>query len=186
MPRRVHIAVIGDAGGNATPERLAAARDLGRLVADEGWRVVCGGLGGVMEAACQGAHESSRYGDGTTIGILPGYDPARANSWVDIPIATGLDFLRNAVVANADGVVAIGGGAGTLSEIAFAWMLQRPIVALRLGGTSGTLAGTPLDARTRVHDGEPDVIFGAADAPDAVRLLKHHLRRYAQRHGRLE
>ena len=90
---------------------------MGRGLALRGAILVCGGLGGVMEAACKGAKEAG----GTTVGILPGTDRSDANTWVDLAIPTGLGQARNAIVVrSADAVVAIGGGYGTLSEIALA------------------------------------------------------------------
>jgi uncharacterized protein (TIGR00725 family) len=89
--------------------------------------LVCGGLGGVMEAACTGA----KGGGGTTIGILPGTDRAAANPFVDFAIPTGLGEARNALVVRAaDALIAIGGGYGTLSEIAFALKAGKPVVGL--------------------------------------------------------
>jgi uncharacterized protein (TIGR00725 family) len=88
---------------------------------------VCGGLGGVMEAACRGA----RSGGGLTLGLLPGGDREEANGWVLVPVPTGLGEARNALVVQAaDALVAVGGGWGTLSEIALALKLGRPVVGL--------------------------------------------------------
>lgn len=130
--RRPLVAVIGDArvepGG--TKDRLA--EEVGRLLVDAGFRVLTGGLGGVMEAACRGARSSSRYQSGDTVAVLPGHDPADANPFVDIVIPSGLDHVRNSIVVHADAVIAIGGGAGTMSEICLAWIYKRLIVALRV------------------------------------------------------
>ena len=87
-----------------------------------------GGLGDLPKAIAKGARKSPNYTDGILIAILPGFDPSAADNCVDIVIATGLDEARNLIVANSDAVVAIGGGAGTLSEIAYAWSLKRPRV----------------------------------------------------------
>lgn len=115
MRRPVRIAVIG--AGSANRDLRAAAQAVGRLVAERGGVVICGGLGGVMEAACQGAVEAG----GLTVGILPGGHERDANPWVVIPVPTGLGYARNVLVANtADSVIAVGGKLGTLSEIAFA------------------------------------------------------------------
>jgi uncharacterized protein (TIGR00725 family) len=103
------------------------AESVGRELASRGAVLVCGGLGGVMEAACTGAKE----GGGTTIGILPGTDRAAANAFVDFAIPTGLGEARNALVVRAaDALIAIGGGYGTLSEIAFALKAGKPVVGL--------------------------------------------------------
>jgi len=104
------------------------AEEVGRGIAERGDIVVCGGLGGVMEAACRRA----KQGGGITVGILPGADRKAANQYVDIPIATGFGSARNLVIVQScDGLVAIEGGYGTLSEIAFASKLQVPMVGIR-------------------------------------------------------
>ena len=115
------------------------------MLARQGFEIVCGGLGGVMAAACRGAREAG----GRTIGILPGDDPAEANPFVDVPIVTGLGIARNVlVVRNGDAVVAVAGEAGTLSEIGMALKLGRPVVALgRYAGLDGVHpAGSPEEA----------------------------------------
>ena len=129
MPRRIgerpHVAVVG--GGGAPLDELSAAEELGRRLAAAGAVVVCGGLGGVMEAACRGAKE----GGGTTVGILPGTDRRDANPYVDVAIPTGMGEARNAlVVRTSDSMVAVGGEFGTLSEIALALKAGRPVIAL--------------------------------------------------------
>ena len=125
MPRVPYVAVVGP--GDASPEELQAAEDVGGALAELGAVVVTGGLGGVMEAACRGA----RSRRGRTLGILPGEDRDAANGWVEIAIATGLGELRNALVVRAaDALVAVGGGHGTLSEVALALKLGRPVVGL--------------------------------------------------------
>ena len=106
---------------------LAAAEQVGRLLAEAGAIVVCGGLGGVMEAACRGAATAG----GLTIGLLPGGDRADANGFVTIALATGLGEMRNALLVRcADAVIAIGGSAGTLSEIALAVRTGKAVIWL--------------------------------------------------------
>ena len=168
--RRRLIAVVGNARLADDDPRYQLARDVGRLLVDGGARVLTGGLGGVMEAASRGATESPRYQSGDTVGVLPGLDPALANEWVDVVIPTGLDHLRNGIVANADAIIAIGGGAGTLSEIAFAWMRRRPVIALATEGWSGKLGDVALDHRRKAGDSAGESIFNAATAVDAVAL----------------
>tara|TARA_R110002012_G_scaffold137042_3_gene291518 strand:+ start:53258 stop:53824 length:567 start_codon:yes stop_codon:yes gene_type:complete len=180
MSRRSTIAIIGDAGVKPHSSAYNAARDLGTLAIDHGFRIVTGGLGGVMEAACLGAHESSVYREGDTIGILPQDDPNQANPWVDISIATGINHARNALVANADAVVAVGGGAGTLSEIAFAWTSRRLVVALDVPGWGSRLAGTLLDQRVRYCDIPDDQIFPAASPAAAIALIVERLPMYCR------
>ncbi|AXS84119.1 TIGR00725 family protein [Marinobacter sp. Arc7-DN-1] len=178
MNRRPVIAVIGSAGVAPGSECYEAARLAGKLAVDHGYRIVTGGLGGVMEAASMGAHESNQYREGDTVGILPHDDPREANPWVDVVIATGMNHARNALVANADAVIAIGGGAGTLSEIAFAWTLRRLIVALETPGWAERLAGAPLDQRPRYPDIPDDQIFSAPTPGDAVTLINERLPQY--------
>lgn len=125
MSRTPYVAVIGPA--EASPDELHTAEEVGAGLATAGAVVVTGGLGGVMEAACRGARSKR----GRTLGILPGEDRDAANGWVEIAVATGLGELRNGLVVRAaDAVIAVGGGHGTLSEIALALKLGRPVVGV--------------------------------------------------------
>lgn len=131
-PRPLRIAVVG--GSRATEEEAAAARRLGAEVATAGAVVVCGGRGGVMEAVARGAAEAG----GWTVGILPGADEAEANPWIRLPLPTGMGEARNAlVVRSAQAVVAVGGGWGTLSEIALAGAVGCPVALLGPGPVQG-------------------------------------------------
>lgn len=119
------IAVIG--GGQPTSRETKLAEKVGRELARHGAILVCGGLGGVMEAACKGASAEG----GITIGILPGENRQSANPYVQIPIATGLGYARNAAVAkSAQAVIAIGGSYGTLTEIGYALQTGIPVIGL--------------------------------------------------------
>jgi len=141
--RPPHVAVVG--AGTASHDDLALAEDLGRELAHRGAVVVCGGLGGVMEAVCRGAQEAG----GRTVGILPGDDRNQANPYVDVAVATGLGEARNVVVVRtADVVVAVGGEFGTLSEIAFALRLGTPVVGI--GTWELSKHGQAVDAIVRV------------------------------------
>ncbi|SEQ80140.1 TIGR00725 family protein [Natrinema salaciae] len=121
----MRVSVIG--GGTITDEQAARAEAVGRELAARSHTVVCGGRGGTMEAVCRGAKREG----GTTIGILPGDRADAANDYVDVPVATGLGHARNALVPlNGDAVVALTGGVGTLSEIGFAGIYDRPVVGL--------------------------------------------------------
>ena len=119
------IAVIGDS--SCSPEEAKLAETVGELLAQRGVIIICGGLGGVMEAVCRGAKSKG----GLTVGILPGQDSSMANPWLDIPVVTGIGEARNvAVVKSAQAVIAIGGSYGTLSEIAYALKSRIPIIGL--------------------------------------------------------
>jgi uncharacterized protein (TIGR00725 family) len=119
------IAVIG--GSSPAPEARSQAEAVGRELAQRGHTVICGGRGGVMEAACRGAREAG----GHTIGVLPGPDRQDANPHVEFPIVTNLGVARNAIIVlSADAVIAVDGSYGTLSEIALARVHRKPVVGL--------------------------------------------------------
>ncbi len=119
------IAVIG--GAEASPEEMAMAAAVGRELARRGAILICGGRGGVMEAACRGAKSAG----GLTVGVLPGTTRAEANPYVDIPIVTGMGEARNVIIIRtARAVIAIGGSYGTLSEIAYALHYGVPVIGL--------------------------------------------------------
>ena len=150
MDQSPFITVIGASSCSADEERLA--EEVGRELARRGATLICGGLEGVMEAACRGAHSEG----GLTVGILPGDRREDANPYVEIPIVTGLGYARNSIVAKSgQAVIAIGGSYGTLSEIAYA--LQDGIPVIGLGTWS-----------LERCDGMNDSIIIADDAADAV------------------
>ena len=123
--KRILIGVIGGSWCSSEEEEWAVA--VGRLLAERGAVLLCGGLGGVMEAAARGAQQ----GGGLTVGLLPGVDPAEANPYIEVPLATGMGEMRNALIVRAArAVIAIGGGWGTLSEIALAQRIKTPVVGL--------------------------------------------------------
>jgi uncharacterized protein (TIGR00725 family) len=144
MPRR-YVAVCG--ASDATASQLASAREVGRLLAEAGVVVINGGLGGVSGAASDGAAEAG----GTVVGILPDTDRAGANPNVTISLPTGMGQARNVlIVTAAESVIAIGDGWGTLSEIAVARRLGRPVVALDSWSVKGLESvDTPADAVRR-------------------------------------
>ena len=125
MPRALMIAVIG--AGDAPEEVCSIAREVGREIASRGAVLINGGRGGVMRAAAEGARDAG----GHVIGIIPGYDRASANEFIEFVVATGMGEARNAIIiASCDAVVALAGEGGTLAEIGFAMKMRRPIVAL--------------------------------------------------------
>ncbi len=180
--RMAIIAVIGDGGVVEPDPRLTVAQACGQAIIDHGYRLITGGLGGIMRAASQGGRASSGYMPGSIIGMLPGHDPGDANEYVDTPIATGLDVGRNLIVANADAIIAIGGGAGTLSELALGWQLHRLLIALRVFGWSGELADRRIDDRVRYPMIPDDRVYGASTAEEAITLIDRWLPHYQRRH----
>ena len=148
--KKLAVAVIG--GAQCSKEEALLAEAVGRELARRGVTLICGGLGGVMEAACRGAAIES----GLTVGILPSDDPTTANPYVRIPIASGVGFARNiAVVKSAQAVIAIDGDYGTLTEIAFALKSGIPVIGLN----TWTLSRKGLEDKS---------IIQAEDAVDAV------------------
>jgi uncharacterized protein (TIGR00725 family) len=133
------VSVIG--AGVSTSEQSRLAEDIGRLLAENGAVLVCGGRGGVMEAACRGA----QHAGGITVGLLPGGGVAEGNDYLTVAIPTGLGHARNALVATAGiSVIAVGGGPGTLSEIGIALKTGRKVITLKswsMQDSSGSPAG---------------------------------------------
>jgi len=131
-----------------------------------------------MEAACRGAHGARGYREGDTVALVPGHLASAANAYSDVVLPTGLGHGRNVLVAHSDALVAIGGGAGTLSEIALAWVHGRLVIAFRLPGWSGRVAAGPLDARRRFDQITDDQVFGVSTAAEVVDLLENRLEAY--------
>jgi uncharacterized protein (TIGR00725 family) len=136
----MQIAVVG--ASDCTEEEYAAAREVGSLIAAHHGTLICGGMGGVMEAACKGAHEQG----GRTVGILP--DMGDGNPYLDVRVRSGMGYSRNVVlVQSADAVIAIGGKYGTLSEIAIALKLKKPVFGYRTWDIDGVVrCATPEEA----------------------------------------
>ncbi len=163
----ISVAVVGS--GNCGPRDERLAEEVGRGLAEAGVLVVTGGLGGVMAAACRGA----RAAGGTTVGILPGERRSEGNRWVSVAVPTGLGEGRNLVVVRAaDALVAVGGEYGTLSEIAFALKLGRPVVGL-----------ATWELRRHGGAGPDPGIHPAGDPAAAVALAVRLAQGLAGRHG---
>ncbi len=129
--------IIGVIGGREVKkELLIIAEEVGRLIGEMGLLLICGGLGGVMEAVSKGAKDAG----GLTIGILPQETKEQANPYIDIPVATGFGIGRNIIIARtADAIIAIGGEYGTLSEIAFALQLGKPVIGIATWDIKGVI-----------------------------------------------
>jgi uncharacterized protein (TIGR00725 family) len=134
LRNKLYIGIIG--AGECDAGLAEMARALGKAIAEMGAVLVCGGMQGVMSAACQGAKEAG----GLTLGILPGSERSQANRFIDIPVATGLGEARNLlIIRTADVLVAIGGSYGTLSEIGFALKLGKPVIGLKTWQIEGVV-----------------------------------------------
>lgn len=183
MNRRKIVAIVGDAKIEEGSQKYNVAFEVGKALIDAGYRIQTGGLGGVMRAACRGAKSSEKYKDGDIIALVPSFDVNEVNEFADIVIPTGLDVMRNALVANASAVVAIGGGAGTLTEIAFAWTFGRLIVGVNnVGGWSGKLAGYKVDERVRYSEIENDMVYPATNGQEVVEIINKNIDKYYKRH----
>ncbi len=157
LRKRMRIGVIG--GSSADNRSLLVAYKVGQLIAQSGAILVCGGLGGIMEAAASGAKSA----EGMTVGIIPGRNPEEANPHIDLPIATGMGYTRNSLVAmNADALIAIAGEYGTLSEIAYGNIYGKRVVGLGTWEIKGVIkAASPEEAVELAFRG-----WKAKDSPD--------------------
>jgi hypothetical protein len=145
----LQIGVIG--AGSCPTETAQVAEGVGREIARRGGVLICGGLGGVMEAAAKGAKQAG----GLTVGILPGSSFADANPYIDIPIVTDLGHARNALVVHSSrAVIAVTGGYGTLSEIALALKLNKPVIGLNSWDIDARIirALHPVEAVTKAYE----------------------------------
>jgi len=162
------IGVIGSGSRDLDEKIYKTAEKLGRLLAKENFALVCGGRFGVMEAVCKGVKSE----EGFTIGFLPSLDKNSANRFVDLIIPTGIGEARNLIlVSTADAIITIAGESGTLSEIAFAWKMSKPIISLiTTGGWSAKLGDKEIDNKRK------DKIHSAQTPEDAIDILKNHLK----------
>lgn len=161
--RRTQIAVIGYNADRCSEAARTLAHETGKEIALAGAVLVCGGLGGVMEAACRGAKEAG----GTTVGIIPQEEFSFANQYCDVVVCTGIGFARDFIVASsADGIIAVGGGVGTLIELGVGYMMKKPMAAVGgSGGTAEYYGGRWLDERER------NPIVKAKSPQEAVRTI---------------
>lgn len=181
--RRKIIAIVGDAEIEENGTKYKLAFEMGKALIDAGYRIQSGGLQGIMNAAFCGAHASENYKEGDTIAIVPGFNPNDANKYADIAIGTGLDVFRNVIVANAQAVIAIGGGSGTLSEVSNAWALKRMVIAFKnADGTSSMVADKKIDKRIRYDDIKDDRVYGVSSAKEVIDLLTEKLDKYDDYH----
>lgn len=184
--RRKIIAIVGDNRIEKNSVAYNMAFETGKMLVDNGYRVQSGGLGGIMEAAFKGAYASRKYREGDTIAIIPSNNADMANNYADISIPTGMDSMRNAIVANASAVIAIGGGAGTLSEMAYAWSFKRLLIGFsNVDGWSRILANMSLDHRIRYENIPEDCCYGVQSAEEVEKILQEKLPLYNKYHDRI-
>jgi uncharacterized protein (TIGR00725 family) len=160
--RKLQIAVIGY-NNECSEVARNMAYEVGKSIATSGAVLVCGGLGGVMEAACRGAKDAG----GTTVGVIPQEEFSHANQFCDIVVCTGIGFARDFIVASsADAIIAVGGGVGTLIEMGVGYMTRKTVVTIAgTGGVAEMYGGKYLDERNRVK------ILVAPDAKTAVDMI---------------
>lgn len=167
--RKFQIAVIGHSKDRCNEHSRNIAFEVGKEIARSGSVLICGGLGGVMEAACRGAKECN----GVTVGIIPQQQFSFANKFCDIVICTGIGSARDFIIAtSADGIIAVGGGVGTLIELGVGYMSKKIMVVVSgCGGVSEIYGGKFIDERNIV----PLII--AKDAPSAVQIVLNSRKR---------
>ena len=167
MVRKRQILVIGNNDNGCTPELEKLAYDMGSNIAKSNSVLITGGLGGVMRAASHGAHDAG----GLIVGIIPQNDFSLANEFCDIVIPSGMGLTRDFLNAlSADGVIVVGGGSGTLSEICAAYMYKKPIVTLKnSGGIASKYADTYLDHRKNVK------IVGVETPQQAIKYILENI-----------
>ena len=163
LTKKVQILIIGHNDSGCTPNNEKIAYEIGYEVAKSNCVLITGGLGGVMKAASHGAHDAN----GLTIGIIPQDDASFANEFCDVVIPSGMGMTRDFLTAlSADGVIIVGGGSGTLSEICAAYMNKKPIVAIRnTGGAADRFIDGYVDHRKNVK------IIGVDSPKDAVKKI---------------
>jgi uncharacterized protein (TIGR00725 family) len=163
LAKKKQILVVGNNENGCTPEAAKLAYEVGKEVAKSGSVLITGGLGGVMKAASNGASDAG----GLVVGIIPQDDPSFANEYCDIVIPSGVGLARDFLNAlSADGVIVVGGGSGTLSEMCAAYMHKKPIVALKnSGGVADKYADQYLDHRQNVK------IIGVNSPAEAVQYI---------------
>lgn len=177
------VSVVGDSVVEENGLKFNIAFEMGKALVDNGYRVQSGGMDGIMKAVMMGAKSSDKYVEGDTIAIVPSFDINIVNEYADIVIPTGLDLYRNLIVANASAIIAIGGGAGTLSEIASAWTMKRLILAFKnVDGWSAKIADTKVDKRNRYPEIENDRVYGVDNISDAIEILNKNIDKYTLRH----
>lgn len=166
-----YIAVIGPGKETCTDKIYQFGKELGKILSDEDYIIVSGGKEGIMQAVCEGAHNSKAYKTNSTIGILPEDEKEAANYFCDIIIPTGIGTARNKIIINtADIIVAVSGGAGTLSEIAFAWQMRKPVICYTgFDGWSKNLAGKRLDSK------HPAPVYKADSLLQIIEIIKNIL-----------
>ena len=169
----MQIAIIGASSSSCSEELYQFGVGLGKALADLGLIVINGSRDGTMEAVFKGMHQSENYRYGMTIGISPHQTKEGSNEYCDVVIPTGIGYTRNSIVSSAgDIVIAMGGSSGTLSEIAFAWTWEKPILGLvGFGGWSEKLAGTAIDDRRG-----DDVIIPVSTVKEIVDFIKKEMK----------
>jgi len=172
MKRKLHIVVVGSDKDHCSEKAKEIAYEVGKEIAKAGAIILTGGQFGVMEAASKGAQENN----GLVVGILPRADKFHGNEYIDVVIPTGIGFARGqALINSADGVIAVEGGTGTLSELCVSYWSKIPTVAIiGSGGTADKFAGQKLDSRERAP------IVGVKTAKEAVEYI---LKNVKERHS---
>lgn len=183
MESKKIIGIIGDSSLQDEKEKELAF-NLGKTLVDHNYRVMSGGLGGIMDIVLDGAKHSSNYKEGDTIAVLPSFDKSDAEGCADIIITTGLDLSRGSILtSSSDAVIVIGGKAGTLAELSTSWSLFKLIIAMsEVEGVSKDYASKRVDSRIRYEEIQEDCVYAAKTPEEAIALLDKYLPLYNRYH----
>ena len=166
------ISVIGDSRATHGSANYELAYWLGYSLVSRGYRIITGGSGGIQEAVSRGACIAQGYSASDVISILPGYYPCDPRHFHRACSSISDDMSGDVVVSSSDAVIALGGGSGTLTQLAHAWALNKLIIAYRVKGWSGLVAGCPLDIRQRYPDIPDDQIYGVTSENEVLDKLE--------------
>ena len=175
--RKPLIAIIGDTRAVYGSSNYELAYWLGYALVSKGYRIIVGGCGGVTEAVSRGACIASGYTDDVVISILPGQHPCDPRHFYGACMSFDYDMSGDVIVSHCDAVIAIGGGSGTLTQLAHAWGLNKLIIAYRVKGWSGRVADHPMDIRHRYPDMPDDQVYGVTsenEVLEKLELLEHY------------
>ncbi len=183
MESKKIIGIIGDSTLQDEKEKELAF-NLGKTLVDHNYRVMSGGLGGIMDVVLDGARSSSNYNEGDTIAVLPSFDKTDAEGCADIVITTGMDLSRGSVLTgSADAVIVVGGKAGTLAELSTSWSLFKLVISMsEIEGVSKDWASKRVDSRIRYEQIPEDCVYPAKTPEDAIALLDKYLPLYNKYH----
>lgn len=170
--RKPVISVIGDSRTSPGSPNYELAYWLGYALVSRGYRIITGGSGGIIEAVSRGACISPWYADGDVVSVLPGYHPCEPQRFHGACMSFTDDLSGDVIVSRSDAIIAIGGGSGTLTQLAHAWAQNKLIIAYKVKGWSGRVADRPMDIRQRYPDIPDDQVYGVTSETEVLEKLE--------------